>query len=138
MGMIVDSCLFISAERKRFELKAFSRQNDTDAFMFAVTWSELLKGLHRATTEVIREGRRRFVDGLLVDFPLIDFGKREAETHAEVVATLASKGVNLGAYDSMIAATALAHDWSVATLNLADFQRIPGLKVVDATPWLVK
>jgi predicted nucleic acid-binding protein len=58
--------------------------------------------------------------------------------HAGIVAILEGSGQSIGLKDSMIAATALAHEWSVATLNLSEFQRVPGLKVIDAAPWLVK
>jgi tRNA(fMet)-specific endonuclease VapC len=138
MGVIVDSCVFIAAERRRFDLEAFGKENDPASFMSTVTWSELLKGLHRASAEPIREGRRSFIYGLLPDFPLINFGREEAEIHAKITAALDVSGQRIGAYDSMIAATAVAHDWSIATLNLSEFQRVPGLKVIDAAPWLVK
>ena len=49
---------------------------------------------------------------------------------AELVAGLRRKGQALPLLDSMIAATALAHDLTVATRNVRDFQKA-GVKVVD-------
>lgn len=97
----------------------------------------LLKGLHRANSASIRARRENYTQTLAERFRIVDFGIAEAAVHASLVAGLESKGQIIGAYDSIIAATALAHDWSVATLNLSEFQRVPGLKVVDASPWLV-
>ena len=42
-------------------------------------------------------------------------------------------GITVGAVDLMIAAVALVHDLTLVTHNVADFSRIPNLRVVD---WL--
>ena len=137
MGVIVDSCIFIAAERKRLDLAAFVEVNDPQRYMSSATLSELLRGVYRAGTGERRMHREQYVRGLPERFPVVDFGVSEAESHAILVSSLEAEGHPIGAYDSIIAATALAHDWSVATLNLSEFQRVPGLKVVDASPWLV-
>lgn len=49
---------------------------------------------------------------------------------AEIVAGLKRKGQALPLLDSMIAATALEHDLTVATRNVRDFQKT-GVSVVD-------
>ena len=49
---------------------------------------------------------------------------------AELVAGLRRKGQALPLLDSMIAATALEHDLTVATRNVRDFQKA-GVRVVD-------
>jgi predicted nucleic acid-binding protein len=53
---------------------------------------------------------------------------------AELVAELRRKGQALPLLDSMIAATALEHDLTVATRNVRDFKKA-GVKVVD--PFMV-
>ena len=40
----------------------------------------------------------------------------------------------IGAHDLWIAATALAHGLGVATGNVADLERVPGLRVVGTHP----
>ena len=50
--------------------------------------------------------------------------------HAEVWADLAGHGAAIGAHDLWIAAAAITHELSVATLNAADFGRVPGLRVI--------
>ena len=37
----------------------------------------------------------------------------------------------VGAHDRIVAATAIAAGWRVATANVRDFERVPGLDVVD-------
>jgi predicted nucleic acid-binding protein len=68
--------------------------------------------------------------------PVLDFGMAEARRHAELWAGLARKGTTVGAHDLMIGATALAHGYSLATLNVRDFRRIPGLRLVAVEPFI--
>ena len=42
----------------------------------------------------------------------------------------------IGAHDLQIAAAGLALGHQVATLNMHEFQRVPGLRIVDATPFV--
>jgi predicted nucleic acid-binding protein len=49
--------------------------------------------------------------------------------HARLWATLAGRGVNLGAHDLIIGATAVAFGWSVATRDTRSFPKIPDLEV---------
>ncbi len=137
MGLIIDTCIFIAEERGRFDWQSFAAAHEAEeARMSAVTLSELLRGVHRASNPQRAQARLRSVQGQMQAVPLLAFGYAEAQFHARIVAELESCGSMIGSYDSMIAATALAHGWSVATLNLAEFQRVPALTVIDATPWL--
>jgi predicted nucleic acid-binding protein len=42
----------------------------------------------------------------------------------------------IGAHDLLIAATAVLLDFSLATVNLREFRRVPGLQVIDPTAFL--
>jgi predicted nucleic acid-binding protein len=44
-------------------------------------------------------------------------------------------GLMIGPHDLQIAAAGLALGHDVATLNVREFQRVSGLRVVDATPF---
>jgi tRNA(fMet)-specific endonuclease VapC len=55
-----------------------------------------------------------------------------ARVHADIWAQLAAKGQLIGAHDLWIAATALAHGMGIATGNVDEFQRVPGLRVITA------
>ncbi|MBM3835451.1 MAG: type II toxin-antitoxin system VapC family toxin [Verrucomicrobia bacterium] len=50
-------------------------------------------------------------------------------------AGLETRGLMIGPQDLQIAAAGLALGHDVATLNVAEFQRVSGLRVVDATPF---
>ncbi len=98
-----------------------------------ITVSELLHGTHRES------GPRRprtvaFVEALLATLEPIPITEAVARVHADVWAGLADRGAVIGAHDLWIAATAVAHGLGVATRNVADFERVPGLRVVTPEP----
>lgn len=95
----------------------------------AITASELLHGVHRATTEH-RARREAFVEGVLAAFPAFPFDLLAARAHARLWAGLASSGMDVGAHDRLVAATAITAGWRVGTANVRHFERIPGLEVM--------
>jgi tRNA(fMet)-specific endonuclease VapC len=94
----------------------------------AITASELLHGVHRAT-ETHRGQREAFVEATLAAFPVLAFDLLIARVHARLWAGLASSGAEVGAHDRLVAATALSAGWRVATANAREFNRVPGLDV---------
>jgi tRNA(fMet)-specific endonuclease VapC len=50
--------------------------------------------------------------------------------HAQIWAELQAKGEMIGAHDSWIAATALAHGMTLATANAKEFERVPALELL--------
>jgi predicted nucleic acid-binding protein len=50
--------------------------------------------------------------------------------HSRLWASLAAKGVSIGAHDLMIAATALANGLAFVTRDKRSFPKVPGLDVV--------
>ncbi len=71
------------------------------------------------------------MEHILAGFRAIPVTEPIARVHADVGAELASRGVTVGANDLWIAATALGHGLTIATRNVADFGRIPGLRIVS-------
>ncbi len=61
-----------------------------------------------------------------------------ARRHAQLWAELESLGRRIGAHDMLIAATGLRHGLEIATLNEGEFERIEGLKLAKARPYLKK
>src|SRR5258706_375778 len=65
----------------------------------------------------------------------LPFDLAQARVHARIWADLQTRGQMIGPHDLQIGAAALALGHEVATLNVQEFQRVTGLKVVDATPF---
>ena len=130
MATLIDSSVLIAAERGQLALDDIAaRLADQSLAISAVTASELLHGIHRASTDAQRAGRQAFVEGLLARLPVIPFDLTVARVHASLWADLATRGVAVGERDLMIAATAIARDYAVASRDQRSFPKIPGLRV---------
>lgn len=142
MGAVVDTTVFIDLERSRpHHRQALSGDlighrlteclgADEEAAIAAITASELLHGVHRASVEH-RARREAFVESILAVIPIVDFDLLAARAHARLWAELASAGSDVGPHDRIVAATAISLGWRVATANVRHFNRIPGLDVVE-------
>ena len=128
MGTLIDTSVIVAAERGLLDLAAVRAEGDEDVAISAITAAELLHGVER-----LRGARRaraeRFVDALLDGVPVLDFDLAVARVHAVLSADLAERGTPVGAHDLIIAATAIAHDYTVITSNRRDFEKIEGLRL---------
>ena len=84
-----------------------------------VTAGELLFGFEQAADPGIRTRRGAFIEAALEAIPAVAYGLAEARRHAALRAELSRRGKPIGPYDMLVAATALANDFSVAPLNRA-------------------
>ena len=144
MGTLLDTTVFIDLERavRRMPPETAMAEvsgrleeqlgADEEVGIAAITASELLHGVHRATPEH-RARREAFVEAVLAAFPSLPFGLLAARAHARIWAGLAASGQDVGAHDRLIAATAITAGWRVGTGKLRHFNRIPGLDVLTVT-----
>lgn len=138
MGLILDSSVLIASERGKFDLPSlFRARSGKEFFIAAITASELLHGVERANTPERREKRSLHVEGVLQRLPIIDFELSIARRHARLWAGLEAAGKIIGPHDMLIAATAIEHDHTLATLNEGEFSNVPGLMLEDVTPYLI-
>jgi predicted nucleic acid-binding protein len=131
VGVIVDTSLLIAAERGTVRFAALLESLGAEPIgIAAITASELLHGCHRASDAAVRTRRLAFVEALLETIPVVPFGLVEARRHAELWAELSREGEAIGPHDMLIGATALARGDAVATLNVSEFRRVAGLRLV--------
>jgi tRNA(fMet)-specific endonuclease VapC len=128
MAVLIDTSVLVDAERRGQSLDR--AVGDQDRAISVITASELLHGVHRARGGAVRARRAAFVEHLIAAIEPLPVTTAIARAHAEVWAELESGGNLIGAHDLWIAATALSHGMDVATANLRDFERVPGLNVV--------
>ena len=101
---------------------------DTEAVLSSIVAAELAAGFRLLPNQ--RRERRAYaaiVDGVTTR----EFGFEAAEQYGRLRATLRKAGSSIGRADELIAGHALALGADVATLNAADFRRVPGLRVRD-------
>ncbi|MEQ1438895.1 type II toxin-antitoxin system VapC family toxin [Fontimonas sp. SYSU GA230001] len=130
MSLLLDTNVLIRAER-RGRAPDWSRWEDEgDAYLAAISASELLIGVHRADTDARRVRRSAWVEAILGAVPVLPFDLETARVHAQLLAAI-PRGVTVGAHDMLIAATAVQHGLGVLTANVKEFARIPGLRVLE-------
>lgn len=93
----------------------------------AITAHELQYGLFR--NPKMKKATREAVLGFLDDVEALPFTEKEAMVAARIRADLQKKGQPIGAYDLLIAATALVNKLILVTSNEKEFSRIPDLVI---------
>ena len=130
MGVIFDTSVLIAIERGSFQIEKLVEGREGEKFGISViTVSELLHGVYRADSEKRRLKREAFVEKIIETFPIYTFDLSAARIYARVWATLAKKGISIGAHDLIIASTAVSLGFSVVTSDMRDYSKIKGLKV---------
>jgi tRNA(fMet)-specific endonuclease VapC len=94
----------------------------------SITLAELWYGAARSQRP---QRTRAEQDIVLAPFRVLDFDATAADRYAAARARLAEQGRPIGDRDLMIAAIALANRMTVVTSNVAEFMRVPGLRVED-------
>jgi len=130
MGIIFDTSAIIAIERGHESLDALIAGRAEEPFgISVVTAAELLHGVERADTEERKLRRQAFVEKVIESFPVFAFDLMVGRIYARFWAAVARKGCTVGTHDLIIAATAISLDYTVATVNIRDFEKIPGVKM---------
>lgn len=94
----------------------------------AIVRAELLYGARKSgRVEVELEKAVSFLE----PYASIPFDDAAAETYASIRADLEAQGRVIGDHDMLIAATALSRQATLITRNVAEFQRVPGLRLLS-------
>jgi tRNA(fMet)-specific endonuclease VapC len=136
MGLILDSSLVIAAERRgdtveQLITRIMGATGDQGAALSAIGLTELMHGIFRAKTPEMRRRRETFINELLADLTVYPYTKETALVAGKIDGEQQSRGVVIPFADLLIGTTALVLGFQVATNNLRDFQRIPGLSVIQ-------
>ena len=117
-----------SAALQKRMLSALKKQ---EVAISAITRAETRLGLALLQPD---DKRRRIVDFLLNEFPVLPWTGEAADRYGEIAALLQQTGRPIGVMDTQIAAHALVLSLPLVTHNLRHFKRVPGLKLED---WMV-
>lgn len=97
----------------------------------SVVRAELLHGAEKYGN---RDRRRRLVETTLAPYVSFPFDDESASRYASIRRDLEQRGAIIGPYDLQIAAIGLAQGATVVTDNVAEFSRVPGLRVENWMP----
>ncbi len=106
-----------------------------EAFISAVTLAELSAGPLVARTARESAARQAQVQQAEADFDAVPFDAPAARAFGQVAADLRTAGrkPSVRAYDALIAATAIANDLPLYTVNPTGYEGITSLRVVPIT-----
>jgi tRNA(fMet)-specific endonuclease VapC len=133
--LILDSSVAIKAERQGQSAEqliesVLKSTGDQEAALSAVGLTELVHCIYRAKTAEIRLRREVFLDESLSDLTVYPYTKETAKLAGKIDGEQQAQGVVIPFGDLLIGATALSLGYSVLTINVRDFGRIPGLSVL--------
>jgi tRNA(fMet)-specific endonuclease VapC len=126
--LIIDSSVLIRLERNIGGAQPdFASVLPGPGFVSIVTVAELWVGVFRADTDARRNSREEFLTRVSRTLGVLPFDLAEAREFGRLYAHLQTSGQMIGERDLQIAATAIANGHELMTLNLREFERIPGL-----------
>lgn len=136
MGLILDSTVFIAAERRglnpRQTLADIGSRFPGEQFALSVvTLIELAHGVARADTSERRMTRQQYLSELTFASPVHPVTMSIALRAGQIDGENTAKGVRIALADLLIGVTALELGYKIATANLRHFHSIPGLAVVS-------
>ena len=135
MSYLIDTNVLSELRRPRANPKVvswFSERPASTLYLSVLTLGEIRKGIETMATSARRQ---MLLDWLEQELPKFFAGRiliidsRVADQWGRLLALAARP---LPAIDSLLAATAISHDLTLVTRNVADFN-LPSLKVVN--PW---
>lgn len=127
--LIFDTAVLVTAERGTTALEKLLQDED-DVAIAAVTAAELLVGVELADRGR-QAARSAFVDDVLATIPVEEYDLDVARAHARLLAHVRRTGKPRGAHNLIIAATALATSRMVVSPDVAGFDQLPDVIVLD-------
>jgi len=128
---LLDTSVYSQRLRRQPEsevIRRWSALGDSKLAISTICEAELLFGLEKKNSQRLWAEYDDFLKHKLIVLPL---DRKSVETYARLKAELQRSGVNIGEFDLLIGATALANGLKLTTLNTKHFSKIPGLIVED-------
>ena len=131
MEIILDADVIISGEKNIFDLPGWLGSRADDRFeVAAITIAELWHGVERASA-AHRARRQKYLEAFVAVLPIIAYTEETAYYHARLWSDLEASGKVIGAYDLIVAATALQRGSTLATFNRRHFSQVKGLTILE-------
>jgi tRNA(fMet)-specific endonuclease VapC len=121
-------CVHLLNEKHPNILQHFCQHIPADIALCSVVKAELLYGARRGQRA---EANLRLLKTFFAPLQSLPFDDECAEKYGQIHADLLSQGKPIGPNDTMIAATALAHNATLITHNTREFSRVAGLRIED-------
>lgn len=111
---------------RRFEQAIFDEEK---FFISQIVMFELLVGVNKS--QRLERNLGNLTNLVEANMTVLDFTSEDAQAAARIRATLESRKLPIGPYDTLIAGQALAHNLTLVTSNTREFSRVEGLTLQD-------
>ena len=108
-------------------IKKLSSIDRNDIFVPSIAYSELLFGAEKIGNPKLTEA----IKSLVSPFKIVPFTHKEASVYATIRNDLERKGTPIGAMDLLIAAIAVAGNYTLVSHNCDEFKRVDSLLLED-------
>ena len=119
-------CIYIKNHRPAEVLARFSKLPPGKVAMSAITYGELCFGAEKSTKP---KETRHILEQLVSLIPVLALDEAASMHYGKIRQHLQASGKPIGNNDLWIASHALANKLILVTNNVAEFERVPGLKV---------
>jgi tRNA(fMet)-specific endonuclease VapC len=121
-------CIHYLRGKNPLVLNHFTVHPPAEITFCSVVVGELRYGAERSADPAKEHPK---IDAFAGRFASLPFDDAAARIFGEIRCSLEARGQQIGPYDTMIAAIALAHNLILVTHNTAEFSRVPGLILED-------
>ena len=138
MKYLLDTCLVSELVRKKPDSRVVNWVADCDeehTFLSVLTMGEIQKGISKLNDKKRRAALQKWLDSdLRIRFNerILPITHEVAQTWGMMQGEAEAQGVSIPTIDGLIGATAIAHNLTVVTRNVADIAKT-GAKVLN--PW---
>lgn len=123
-----NACIRLMTGRSSALIANLGRHHPSEIRMSSIVRAELSFGAYRSSRPA---ENLRILEKFLAPYISVPFDDPCGEVYGRIRADLAALGTPIGPNDLLIAAIAIRNDLTLVTANTREFERVPGLMLVD-------
>jgi tRNA(fMet)-specific endonuclease VapC len=130
MKLLLDTniCIYLIKKSPPLVLRRFDAYAAGTIGISSITLAELEFGVQKS---LYPSQNQEALEEFLLPLVILDFDHEAARSYGRIRALLENRGRVIGTLDMLIAAHALSLNLPLATNNVKEFSRVPGLKVIN-------
>ena len=127
MRVLLDTniCIYMIKNKPPEVREHFEQFASGDIAISSITVAELQYGVEKSAA---KEKNALALEAFLLPLEIAVFDTDSALVYGKIRAVLEKQGTPIGGMDMLIAAQAIAHNFTLITHNVKEFNRVPGLK----------
>ena len=121
-----NTCIYFLNRTSERIVGRFKELSPSQIKLPSITVAELYYGAEKSK---FRSRNRERVRRFVFTFEIVPFDEKACHSYAKIRCSVERSGTPVGPMDLLIASIGLAHNFTVVTNNVKEFQRVKGLNV---------